>query len=37
MFFPGSDYPESDGFDTFASIGIAWSHELSKWEWPASR
>ena len=37
MFFHASAYPESDprgGFDNFASIGIAWSDDLKKWEWP---
>ncbi len=38
MFFHGSDFKESDprgGFDSFASIGIAWSDDLKKWEWPS--
>lgn len=39
MFFHGSDYPESDprgGFDTFASLGLAWSDsdDLLQWSWP---
>lgn len=37
MFFHGSDYPEKDprgGFDNFASIGIAWSDDLVRWDWP---
>ena len=37
MFFHGSDYPENDprgGFDSFASIGIAWSDDLKQWCWP---
>lgn len=37
MFFHGSRYPEKDsrgGFDTFASLGIAWSSDLSEWHWP---
>jgi len=37
MFFHGSDFPEMDprgGFDNFASIGIAWSDDLKKWDWP---
>jgi hypothetical protein len=39
MFFHGSDYPETDargGFDTFASIGIAWSSDLKQWHWPGA-
>jgi hypothetical protein len=38
MFFHGSDYPETDprgGFDNFASIGVAWSDDLQKWDWPS--
>jgi len=37
LFFHGSDYPEDDprgGFDTFASIGLAWSRDLRQWRWP---
>jgi hypothetical protein len=37
MFFHGSDFPENDprgGFDTFASIGLAWSDDLKTWAWP---
>jgi hypothetical protein len=37
MFFHGSRFPEEDrrgGFDNFASIGIAWSHDLKNWSWP---
>lgn len=37
MFFHGSDFPEGDprgGFDTCASIGIAWSDDLQHWHWP---
>jgi hypothetical protein len=37
MFFHGSTYPETDprgGFDNYASIGIAWSDDLKKWDWP---
>ncbi len=37
MFFHGSTYPESDkrgGFDNFASLGIAWSNDLTNWTWP---
>lgn len=37
MVFHGSDFPESDprgGFDNFASIGLAWSDDLRKWDWP---
>jgi hypothetical protein len=37
LFFHGSDYPEEDprgGFDTYASIGIAWSDDLKTWSWP---
>lgn len=40
LFFHGSDYSESDrrgGFDTFASIGLAWSDNLKKWEWPKGK
>jgi len=39
MFFHGSDFPETDprgGFDSFASIGIAWSDDLEHWAWPGS-
>ncbi len=37
MVFHGSDFAEEDprgGFDNFASIGIAWSDDLSTWQWP---
>ncbi len=37
MFFHGSAYPEDDkrgGFDSWCSIGIAWSEDLEHWEWP---
>ena len=37
LFFHGSQYPEEDprgGFDTFASLGIAWSSDLHHWNWP---
>lgn len=37
LFFHGSDYPEEDprgGFDSFASVGVAWSGDLKAWEWP---
>jgi hypothetical protein len=37
MFFHGSRFPENDargGFDNFASIGFAWSDDLTNWEWP---
>jgi hypothetical protein len=40
MFFHGSDYPEEDprgGFDNFASIGLAWSTDLSQWDWPGKK
>jgi hypothetical protein len=40
MFFHGSDYPEEDprgGFDSFASLGIAWSDDLKPWAWAVSR
>ena len=40
MFFHGSDYPEEDprgGFDNFASIGLAWSKDLRRWDWPANK
>ena len=36
MFFHGSRYPEEDprsGFDSFASIGYAWSDDLEDWSW----
>jgi hypothetical protein len=35
MFFHGSG-PEDERvlFDTYASIGIAWSRDLKHWEWP---
>jgi hypothetical protein len=39
MFFHGSAYPEKDprgGFDTLASIGIAWSDDLKSWSWPGA-
>ncbi|MFP5039921.1 hypothetical protein [Parasediminibacterium sp. JCM 36343] len=38
MFFHGSG-PKSElegGFDRNSSIGIAWSNDLLKWEWPGS-
>lgn len=38
LFFHGSDYPESDprgGFDTFSSLGLAWSTDLTDWHWPS--
>ncbi len=37
LLFHGSRFPEEDprgGFDTYASIGIAWSDDLRNWEWP---
>jgi hypothetical protein len=37
LFFHGSDFPETDprgGFDTFASVGVAWSEDLRSWRWP---
>jgi hypothetical protein len=37
LFFHGSDFPEEDprgGFDTFASVGVAWSDDLKTWRWP---
>lgn len=37
LFFHGSDYPEKDprgGFDSFASLGLAWSADLKSWDWP---
>ncbi|MFO8011674.1 MAG: hypothetical protein R6X20_00060 [Phycisphaerae bacterium] len=37
MFMHGSAFPENDprgGFDTFASVGIAWSDDLKGWRWP---
>jgi len=40
MFFHGSDFPEEDprgGFDTFASIGLAWSGDLKTWSWPVGK
>jgi hypothetical protein len=40
MFFHGSDYPEKDprgGFDTFASLALAWSDDLRTWTWPDRR
>jgi len=40
MFFHGSRFPEEDprgGFDNYASIGIAWSADLLRWNWPQSR
>ena len=38
MFFHGSG-PEDERtlFDTHASLGIAWSHDLKNWEWPEER
>ena len=35
MFFHGSG-PEDERtmFDQYASLGIAWSHDLQNWEWP---
>jgi hypothetical protein len=40
MFFHGSNYPEGDprgGFDSFASIGLAWSKDLHRWDWPSRK
>lgn len=40
MFFHGSDYPEPDkrgGFDTYASLGLAWSDDLKTWHWPEDK
>jgi hypothetical protein len=40
MFFHGSRYAEEDprgGFDNFASIGLAWSNDLSEWDWPGKK
>jgi hypothetical protein len=37
MFFHASRFSEEDprgGFDSYASIGIAWSSDLKHWEWP---
>lgn len=37
LFFHGSEFPENSpkgGFDTYASIGIAWSDDLKTWAWP---
>ena len=37
MFFHGSDYGEGDprgGFDSFSSLGLAWSSDLKNWDWP---
>lgn len=37
LFFHGSDFPETDprgGFDNFASLGLAWSDDLTNWHWP---
>ena len=37
MFFHGSNFPEDDargGFDNFASLGLAWSDDLTNWDWP---
>ena len=37
MFFHGSNFPEDDargGFDNFASLGLAWSDNLTTWDWP---
>jgi hypothetical protein len=37
MFFHGSSFSEDDprgGFDSYASIGIAWSDDLAHWSWP---
>jgi hypothetical protein len=36
LFFHGSRYPEEDsrgGFDSYASIGSAWSEDLVHWSW----
>jgi len=40
MFFHGSDYPETDprgGFDSYASIAVAWSSDLKEWSWPGKK
>ena len=37
LFFRGSDFPERDprgGFDNVASLGPAWSDDLTEWSWP---
>jgi hypothetical protein len=37
LFFHGSEFPENDprgGFDSFASVALAWSHDLKSWTWP---
>lgn len=37
IFFHGSRWKEGDargGFDTFASLGVAWSEDLVRWSWP---
>lgn len=37
MFFHGSNYPEEDrrgGFDTYSSLALAWSSDLTHWDWP---
>lgn len=34
MFFHGSRYSEAVEFDTNASIGLAWSEDLTTWAWP---
>ncbi len=36
MFFHGSRYPESVDFDANASIGMAYSDDLTTWRWPES-
>lgn len=37
MFFHASRYPESVAFDSHASIGIAFSDDLSAWTWPGKK
>lgn len=36
MFFHGTPQDESTTFDQYASLGLAWSHDLIRWEWPQS-
>lgn len=34
MFFHGSQFSEAEAFDSYASIGLAWSEDLTHWSWP---
>ncbi|MBN1422137.1 MAG: hypothetical protein JXP34_25410, partial [Planctomycetes bacterium] len=37
LFFHASERPESETFDTRCHLGIAWSEDIERWEWPGTR